>query len=505
MLDHIVQMSDKQTKKDKRNSEVQSKGDDSKSQNQQAPEFVENPKVEVTAESEQEVSKENRAGLLSILTKAIGFDVTAITLPVTLNEPISFLMRLCEQMQYSELLDKAAQLDDPIQRLLHVTVFAISCYTVAERVGKPFNPVLGETYEYVDKKRNNFKFLAEQVSHHPPIGACHAEADGWQFYQSQRLTTKFAGNRLDCQALGTNNVILPRFDERFKWEAVKTSVHNVVVGKVWMDHYGELTIRNLKTGDKAVIQFKQCGWFGKNWHEIEGQLYDSKGNPCLNLWGKWNESVFGKLNDNYKLPEVDDSETSPASSEPASKKDQKKAKKDAKKQEENRKKAQKEAIKQLKKKMSSDEPIWVNSITRMTPEEYKCKYVNDWTKVTLDLTNITPLMRDTLPESDSRLRGDRIALQKEDSKTAASEKHRIEEKQRAERRQREKEGKTWNPTWFDALQDEESKDYWKYKGGYWEQREKKLKEYYEQHKEEVDNMSNKTEEEDTGSLSLQDD
>ncbi len=43
---------------------------------------------------------------LQILTKAIGIDVTAITLPVTLNEPASFLMRLCEQIQYSDLLDK---------------------------------------------------------------------------------------------------------------------------------------------------------------------------------------------------------------------------------------------------------------------------------------------------------------------------------------------------------------------------------------------------------------
>lgn len=41
-----------------------------------------------------------------MLSNAIGVDVSAITVPVTLNEPASFLMRLCEGMQYSELLDK---------------------------------------------------------------------------------------------------------------------------------------------------------------------------------------------------------------------------------------------------------------------------------------------------------------------------------------------------------------------------------------------------------------
>ena len=35
-------------------------------------------------------------------------------------------------------------------------------------VKKPFNPLLGETFELVGK---DYRFLAEQVSHHPPITA----------------------------------------------------------------------------------------------------------------------------------------------------------------------------------------------------------------------------------------------------------------------------------------------------------------------------------------------
>jgi hypothetical protein len=41
-----------------------------------------------------------------------------------------------------------------------VSLFAISCYSVAERIGKPFNPVLGETYEF---QKGTLKFFAEQV------------------------------------------------------------------------------------------------------------------------------------------------------------------------------------------------------------------------------------------------------------------------------------------------------------------------------------------------------
>jgi len=42
---------------------------------------------------------------------------------------------------------------------------------------KPFNPLLGETYELIEE--NKFKFIAEQVSHHPPISAFFAESNDY--------------------------------------------------------------------------------------------------------------------------------------------------------------------------------------------------------------------------------------------------------------------------------------------------------------------------------------
>ena len=40
------------------------------------------------------------------------------------------------------------------------------------RTDKPFNPMLGETYELVTPK---YRFMAEQVSHHPPILAINCQ------------------------------------------------------------------------------------------------------------------------------------------------------------------------------------------------------------------------------------------------------------------------------------------------------------------------------------------
>ena len=85
-------------------------------------------------------------------------------MPVALNEPLSALQRLSEELEYSELIEKACQSVDPIDRLMYITVFALSPYSTSfYRAGqKVFNPVLGETFELIDEEKN-FKFIAEQV------------------------------------------------------------------------------------------------------------------------------------------------------------------------------------------------------------------------------------------------------------------------------------------------------------------------------------------------------
>lgn len=103
--------------------------------------------------------------LWNLLYKNIGKDLSQISMPVALNEPLNVLQRLCEELEYSELLDKAAELDDPYERMMYVAAFAVSAYASSySRAGnKPFNPLLGETYECI-REDKGFRFLAEQVS-----------------------------------------------------------------------------------------------------------------------------------------------------------------------------------------------------------------------------------------------------------------------------------------------------------------------------------------------------
>lgn len=112
----------------------------------------------------------------------IGKDMTKMTLPVSFNEPTSLLQRVAEDMEYTDLLDTAADRADSTERMVYVAAFAASEYaSTIGRVAKPFNPLLGETYEYV-RPDKDYRFFIEQVSHHPPIGAAWAESPRWDYY-----------------------------------------------------------------------------------------------------------------------------------------------------------------------------------------------------------------------------------------------------------------------------------------------------------------------------------
>lgn len=41
-----------------------------------------------------------------------------------------------------------------------------------------------------------------------------------------------------------------------------TKVNNLIFGRTWVDSPGELVMTNLTTGDKVVLYFQPCGWFG---------------------------------------------------------------------------------------------------------------------------------------------------------------------------------------------------------------------------------------------------
>jgi hypothetical protein len=65
------------------------------------------------------VSMEN-ISIMSILGNNVGKDLSTVAMPIALNEPLNLLQKLAEELEYCELLQAAADISDPVERMVHI-------------------------------------------------------------------------------------------------------------------------------------------------------------------------------------------------------------------------------------------------------------------------------------------------------------------------------------------------------------------------------------------------
>lgn len=100
------------------------------------------------------------------------------------------LQRLTEDLEYSELLDRAARCDSSLEQMCLVAAFSVSSYsTTVHRTAKPFNPLLGETYELDRLEEYGYRSICEQVRRGLTQTFC------FKYLKMHRLYNKRALNR----------------------------------------------------------------------------------------------------------------------------------------------------------------------------------------------------------------------------------------------------------------------------------------------------------------------
>ncbi|CAG2121445.1 unnamed protein product, partial [Medioppia subpectinata] len=153
--------------------------------------------------------------------------------------------------------------------------FIVSAYSSNWlRLNKPFNPLLGETYEY-ELPELNIKVVFEQVSHHPPVSAWHAEGDHFILHGTINPKLKFWGKSIEVTPEGTITLKLKHRPDVYTWKSVNCCVHNIIVGKLWFEEYGLMEVTNQTNGMRTQLNFKPAGWFGKDLHRFDGFIYSA--------------------------------------------------------------------------------------------------------------------------------------------------------------------------------------------------------------------------------------
>ncbi|KGO37459.1 Oxysterol-binding protein [Penicillium expansum] len=360
--------------------------------------------------------------LIGFLRKNVGKDLSTISMPVSANEPMSLLQRAAEVLEYSNLLDQATQSRDPVERLMYVTAFAISSLSsnrVRERsIRKPFNPMLGETYELVREDRG-FRFIAEKVSHRPVQLAYQADSKEWSISQSPMPSQKFWGKSAEITTEGRVRITLHSTGDRYSWTPATSFLRNIIAGEKYVEPVGELAVTNETTGHRSISTFKAGGMFSGRSEEVSTRTVDANNNPVpLGLTGSWPTSLSLTRDGN-----------------------------------------------------PTGNTIWTaGSLVPSAPKHYGL------TSFAAALNEITSIEDKHLPATDSRLRPDQRALENGDLDHAEEVKVQLEEGQRARRRDMENAGESWIPRWFTRVSDESDGEVaWRLKGGkdgYWEERAK---------------------------------
>lgn len=145
-------------------------------------------------------------------------DLTRFGLPIFIFEKRSLLEFYSEFFSHPDIITRSAELEHPKDRMVEVVRWFLSSLSASRKAGnpkKPYNPILGEIFRcYWDVSRSSrlppnekekkllesgpfiysgydsVSFIAEQVSHHPPISALYLECPSKRFYFQGVVETK---------------------------------------------------------------------------------------------------------------------------------------------------------------------------------------------------------------------------------------------------------------------------------------------------------------------------
>ena len=335
--------------------------------------------------------------------------------PVYFNEPLSICQKQCEKFFYLNLLKKVyEESKNKSLQLAYISAFIIGeIFLGLNRNLKPFNAIIGETYEFYDNK-SNFRYYAEQVCHKPQITAFIGETPDFALYGDTKNSTSFKILKGAMELSFKNKVHLhmKSTNEHFTYNRPNMMIKGFLKGPMHCDYNGTTIIENeLFKENRAEIKFIEESWTNSELGLLDGKIYKDDKIVYL-IKGNWTNSIY--LVDN------------------------------------NNKDNQIELI-----KLDKNQPYLKNS----NDTEYCLP------SLCYNLNYMDKNLEESLPKNDSRFRQDmRLLEEKEDTTEAQTFKEKYEEKQR-----RELNNDAHKILFFDEkINEEDGENYFIPNGKYWE-------------------------------------
>eukprot|EP01132_Coremiostelium_polycephalum_P004106 gene4106-5137_t len=255
------------------------------------------------ASSEVETLNESKKDIVMALIKQIkiGMEIKHIVLPCFLLQPRSLLESFTDMFACLDELYKIPEIENQEERFIQVLKFYFSWWHARPKgIKKPFNPVIGEVFDC--KYRNPVDeedvgvFVAEQISHHPPLSA-------YCFYNKKREIVingnvtpsyvKYYGNSAESHLKGILTFHFLKLNETYEITLPTIGVKGVLIGKISSFINGKVQIKLLNSTYQANCEFLSKSLIGssKKQNGIRGEVYH-QGKTIYKIKGNWDSQIY---------------------------------------------------------------------------------------------------------------------------------------------------------------------------------------------------------------------
>ncbi|XP_019364251.1 PREDICTED: oxysterol-binding protein-related protein 10 [Gavialis gangeticus] len=303
-----------------------------------------------TEDNEEEdlgVMDEQRSVILHLISQLkLGMDLTRVVLPTFILEKRSLLEMYANFMAHPDLFLSIAAGATPEERIICFVEYYLTAFHEGRKgavAKKPYNPIIGEMFhcswdvpkDEVKPFRTNsasavskdqtkefsqdqsecykLRFVAEQVSHHPPVSCFYCECKEKKMCVNAHVWTKskFMGMSIGVSMVGEGVLYLMDHEEEYVFTLPSAYARSILTIP-WVELGGKVSINCAKTGYSATVTFHTKPFYGGKVHRVTAEVkHNPTGTIVCKAQGEWNgmlEFTYSngetKVIDTTKLPVI---------------------------------------------------------------------------------------------------------------------------------------------------------------------------------------------------------
>ncbi|GAB1300218.1 Oxysterol-binding protein [Apodemus speciosus] len=250
--------------------------------------------------------EEQRSVILHLLSQLkLGMDLTRVVLPTFILEKRSLLEMYADFMSHPDLFIGITNGATPEDRMIRFVEYYLTSFHEGRKgaiAKKPYNPIIGETFhcswrmpksqvasavsgssstpaivnhaplteEALSQAVSDcytVRFVAEQVSHHPPVSGFYAECAEKKMCVNAHVWTKskFLGMSIGVTMVGEGVLCLLEHGEEYTF-SLPCAYARSILTVPWVELGGKVSVNCAKTGYSASITFHTKPFYGGKLH-----------------------------------------------------------------------------------------------------------------------------------------------------------------------------------------------------------------------------------------------